>query len=193
MQKGQVRIIAGKWRSRRLMVPAVPGVRPTPDRVRETLFNWLAPILPGARCLDLFAGTGVLGFEALSRGAAWVEMVDQSAVVVEALQAAQTEFGAENVRIYRASVPNQLQTPAQPFDIVFLDPPYGENLLMPCCEYLDTHGFLASDAYVYLEAKQVIQESDLPAGWQLVKSGKAGQVYYHLTLVKRRHCEEPAS
>lgn len=180
MQKGQVRIIAGKWRGRRLKVLDLEGLRPTPDRVRETLFNWLTSFIQGACCLDLFAGTGVLGFEALSRGAAWVVMVDQSAEVVTLLQDELDQFGVDNAIIYRAAVPNQLQTPAQPFDIVFLDPPYQENILLPCCHYLEEHHFLAKQAYIYLEAQQAIQESDLPAGWRLLKSGKAGNVFYHL-------------
>src|SRR3989338_6225352 len=105
MKQGFVRIIGGKWRSRRLKVPDIKDLRPTPDRVRETLFNWLAPILPGARCLDLFAGSGVLGFEALSRGALHVEMVDQSVPVVNLLKEELSQFGASNADIYSATVP----------------------------------------------------------------------------------------
>src|SRR5262245_38024853 len=129
MKPGQVRIIAGKWRGRRLAVPDVKDLRPTPDRVRETLFNWLAPVIAGSRCLDLFAGTGVLGFEALSRGAAYVEMVDQSEKVMATLKEELAQFGANNAQIYRANVPVQLKSPSEPFNIVFLDPPYNANLL----------------------------------------------------------------
>lgn len=185
MQRGQVRIIAGKWRGRRLRVPDVKDLRPTPDRVRETLFNWLASYLPGAHCLDLYAGSGVLGFEALSRGAAQVVMVDQSVDVVSLLQKEAAEFGADNVQIYRASVPDQLQTAQQPFDIVFLDPPYQEGLLLPCCHYLEEHAYLAEAAHIYLESHQEIKESDLPAGWTIIKSGQAGQVFYHLAYRER--------
>ncbi len=180
MQKGQVRIIAGKWRGRRLKVLDMDGLRPTPDRVRETLFNWLSSVIQGAHCLDLFAGTGVLGFEALSRGASRVVMVDQSADVVQLLQDELDQFGADNGRVYRANVPNQLQTVEQPFDIVFLDPPYRDGLLLPCCHYLETQHYLAQQAYIYLEAQQPLDESELPDGWRLIKSGKAGQVFYHL-------------
>ena len=123
MKQGLVRIIAGKWRGRRLKVPDIKDLRPTPDRVRETVFNWLAPILPGAHCLDLFAGSGVLGFEALSRGAASVTLVDQSPEIVALLQEELKTFGADNATVYRATVPQQLHFPSQVFDVVFLDPP----------------------------------------------------------------------
>ena len=180
MKQGLVRIIAGKWRGRRLKVPDVKDLRPTPDRVRETLFNWLSSLIAGANCLDLFAGSGVLGFEALSRGAAYVEMVDQSAEVVKLLQEELAAFGAENARIYRAQVPGQLQAAARKFDIVFLDPPYQENLLLPTCHYLEQNGFLAESAHIYLEAQQAIKDNELPANWRLIKSQQAGQVFYHL-------------
>lgn len=179
-KEGMVRIIAGKWRSRRLKVPDMQGLRPTPDRVRETLFNWLAPYINGACCLDLFAGSGVLGFEALSRGAAYVEMVDQSAEVVKLLKEESDQFGADNAHIYCASVPEQLRPAARKFDIVFLDPPYAANLLLPVCHYLEQHDFLADSALIYLEANQVIKDNELPLNWRLIKSQKAGQVYYHL-------------
>jgi 16S rRNA (guanine966-N2)-methyltransferase len=180
MKQGLVRIIAGKWRGRRLKVPDVKDLRPTPDRVRETLFNWLASMVPGAYCLDLFAGSGVLGFEALSRGAAHVVMVDQSAAVVALLKEEAKVLEAENIEIYRGNMPKQLHPVTHPFDIVFLDPPYQENLLLPCCEYLEKHGYLASSAYIYLEAQQVIKDNELPKNWRIIKSGKAGQVFYHL-------------
>lgn len=180
MQPGFVRIIAGKWRSRRLKVPNVQDLRPTPDRVRETVFNWLGPFLPGARCLDLFAGSGVLGFEAASRGASYVEMVDQAAEVVRLLKEEALLFQAENINIYRASVPNQLIAPSQPFDIVFLDPPYKANLLTSTCDYLEANSFLNSGALIYLEADKVIEDNVLPKNWRIIKSQKAGQVSYHL-------------
>lgn len=184
-KQGVVRIIAGKWRGRQLKVPDVKDLRPTPDRVRETLFNWLTPKIAGTRCLDLFAGSGALGFEALSRGALYVEMIDQSADVVLLLQTELAALGGGNVRIYRAEVPRQLHAVTQPFDIVFLDPPYNENLLLPCCHYLEEHGFLADLAHIYLEAREVIKDNDLPANWCLLKSQQAGQVFYHLAERKR--------
>lgn len=180
MQQGHVRIIGGKWRGRRLTVPDVKDLRPTPDRVRETLFNWLAPTIHGANCLDLFAGTGVLGFEALSRGATHVTMVDQSAVAVNNLLAEVKAFSADNATVYKANVPQQLKTVDRRFDIVFLDPPYREGLLLPCCHYLEEQQYLADHAYIYIEAQQEVVASELPEGWKIIKSGKAGQVYYHL-------------
>lgn len=179
MKQG-VRIIAGKWRGRHLKVPAVKQLRPTPDRVRETLFNWLAPVIEGARCLDLFTGSGALGFEALSRGAAYVVMVDQSQEVIDLLQSELALFAANNALIYRAKVPQELRLVTLPFDIVFLDPPYQANLLRPCCAYLEEQGFLAKSAYIYLEAQQVIKDNELPSNWRLIKSRQAGQVFYHL-------------
>src|SRR5579862_5476372 len=167
MQPGFVRIIAGKWRSRRLKVPDVKDLRPTPDRVRETLFNWLAPMISGSHCLDLFAGTGVLGFEALSRGAQYVVMVDQSAAVVSHLQEALHTLEADNAAIYQAVVPKQLRPAQQPFDIVFLDPPYQSNLLTICSFYLEENHFLAPVAYIYLEANHIIKDNELPSNWRL--------------------------
>lgn len=180
MQKGQVRIIAGKWRGRRLSVPDVKDLRPTPDRVRETLFNWLSPYIAGSHCLDLFAGSGALGCEALSRGAGSVVMVDQSRQVVNLLKEELITFGADNANVYCAIIPEQLQTADQPFDIVFLDPPYQAGLLLSCCKYLEAHQCLAREAYIYLEAQTRVEENDLPKGWRLLKSSKAGAVFYHL-------------
>lgn len=183
---GFVRIIAGKWRGRRLKVPDIKGLRPTPDRVRETLFNWLAPFIEGAHCLDLFAGSGVLGFEALSRGAAFVEMIDESREVVQLLETELQVFAVTNAQVYRAKAPSGLHHADKPFDIVFLDPPYAANLLLPCCRYLEEHSFLAPSAYIYLEAQRVIEDNELPVNWKLIKKRIAGQVYYHLA-----HREKP--
>lgn len=180
MKQGQIRIIGGQWRGRKLAVPDLPGLRPTPDRVRETLFNWLQPAIVGAHCLDVFAGSGAIGFEALSRGAAHVVMVDQSAKVVTVLRQQLALLAAKNAEIYQATAPQQLKTPAQPFDIVFIDPPYQANLLLPCCHYLENQAFLADNALIYLEASDALDEAQLPANWQLLKSKQAGQVAYHL-------------
>lgn len=181
MQRGFIRIIGGKWRGRRLKVPEVIGLRPTPDRVRETLFNWLMPVLEGAYCLDLFAGSGALGFEALSRGAAFVEMIDASDVVIQLLQEECKRLGAENhSAIYRASVPQGLSPATHPFDVVFLDPPYSANLLLTCAHYLEHQDYLAKSAYIYLEAQQRIEDNELPKHWRLIKCQQTGQVFYHL-------------
>lgn len=180
MKQGLVRIIAGQWRGRRIQVPDVQGLRPTPDRVRETLFNWLTPYVVGANCLDLFAGSGVLGFEALSRGAEHVTLVDASPEVITHLRATQALLGAGALEIYRAHLPQGMIAPSRPYDIVFIDPPYEAGLLFPCCEYLENNHFLADEAYLYLEAKHRIEANALPSNWQLIKSAHAGQVYYHL-------------
>lgn len=185
MKPGQIRIIGGEWRGRKLKVPEVADLRPTPDRVRETLFNWLAPVIAGANCLDLFAGSGALGFEASSRGAAHVVMVDFSADVIALLQQEGVMLKAKNLDIYRATIPEQLKLPVKPFDIVFLDPPYQQNILLPCCFYLEENAFLADNAYIYLEAKSALTQADLPPNWEIIKSKKAGQVAYHLAQRKK--------
>ena len=182
MSHGQIRIIGGIYRGRKLKVANVGGVRPTPDRVRETLFNWLQSVIVGAHCLDLFAGSGALGFESLSRGAASVVMVDQSGIVVDLLRQELGVLGAANAHIYQARAPHQLKPAAHPFDIVFIDPPFTENLLLPSCTYLEEKGLLAREAYIYLEAKEWVTAAQLPPNWKLLKSKKAGQVAYHLAF-----------
>ncbi len=182
MKPGKVRIIGGQWRGRLINVPEGEGLRPTPDRVRETIFNWLAPVIANARCLDAFAGTGALGFEALSRGASYVEMLDANAAVVAALQKTAATFAVNAVHIYRASMPNGLKATTLPFDVVFLDPPYQADLLLPSIAYLESKQFLAPRAWIYLEANVKMNQTDLPANWRLQKAQRAGQVYYHLAL-----------
>lgn len=184
-QKGQIRIIGGAWRGRKIKVPNVIDLRPTPDRVRETLFNWLAAVIPGACCLDAFAGSGALGFEALSRGAKHVVMVDASSEVVALLKEELAIFKANHADIYRAMIPEELKKPENKFDIVFLDPPYNQDLLFPCCFYLENNGFLADQAYIYIETGKPLDENSLPANWQVIKSKKAGQVMYHLVQRSR--------
>jgi 16S rRNA (guanine966-N2)-methyltransferase len=176
---GELRIIGGTWRSRRLVFPASEGLRPTPDRVRETVFNWLTPHLPGAACLDLFAGSGAFGFEALSRGAARVVLVEKRLEVVEALRHNRGQLKADQADIVHADALQYLRGPAAAFDIVFIDPPYDSGLLGPCLELLDTRGWLKPDASIYLEAPRAVEPS-LPGSWQLLRSKTAGQVGYHL-------------
>jgi 16S rRNA (guanine966-N2)-methyltransferase len=178
--RGEVRIIGGSFRGRKLTIPDVPDLRPTPDRVRETLFNWLMGTIAGAYCLDAFAGSGVLGFEALSRGAAFVVMVDQSHTVIDLLKKESSQFKVENAEIYAATQPDGLKTPKKPFDIVFLDPPFQTDLLKKTSFYLEEKGFLAKNAYIYLEAKTPLRAEDLPSNWEIIRQKKAGQVAYHL-------------
>ena len=187
MKRGQVRIIGGKWRGRKLSIAETVEIRPTPDRVRETLFNWLMTIVPGARCLDLFTGSGALGVEALSRGASHAVLVDQSPAVVKLLKEELAVFGADNVDVFQAKMPTSWsflsQTAVKAFDLVFLDPPYRDNLLLPLCFMLEEKKLLADSAYIYLETDKVLENTELPPGWEIIKYKKAGLVGYY--LVKR--------
>ena len=188
---GTVRIISGRWRRRRLRVPGVPGLRPTPDRVRETLFNWLAGAIEGARCLDLYAGSGALGFEAASRGALKVVMVEKHAAAVACMRTAVRELGAETVEVVHGDVRRWLQGEPAPFDIVFLDPPYGSEDLADLCARLEQGGWLAPGALVYIETRAARGDPELPAGWRLLRRQKAGQVRYHLAAAADPADERP--
>jgi 16S rRNA (guanine966-N2)-methyltransferase len=180
---GGLRIVGGLHRGRRLPVPDEPGLRPTADRVRETLFNWLAPVIAGARCLDLFAGTGALGFEAVSRGAAEVVMVERSAAVARQLTANARALGADQALVIRADALEWLAGEGRPFDVVFLDPPFAAALLGPACERLSARGWVGPGARIYLEAAAKPGLPPLPAGWSLVRDRRAGQVRYALAEV----------
>ncbi|MBI3776111.1 MAG: 16S rRNA (guanine(966)-N(2))-methyltransferase RsmD [Gammaproteobacteria bacterium] len=180
-----LRIIGGSWRGRKLHFPDVDGLRPTPDRVRETLFNWLQPVIAGAHCLDLFAGSGALGFEALSRGAASVVMVERDGHAVQQLR--------ENITILKTSAAQVIQCDAleflinsradvTPFDVVFLDPPYYQNLINPCCTALESGGWLSANSILYIEAELALQTFALPRGFEHTRNKRAGQVGYHLAV-----------
>ena len=185
MAGGRIRIIGGHWRGRRLQVADRPDVRPTPDRVRETLFNWLAPDLAGARCLDLFAGSGALGFEAVSRGAARAVLIDRDPAVAARLDRERTRLGADaSVQVIEADALAWLARPpppgTAPFDLVFVDPPHRLEVHATVVSDLQEHGWLARGARVYLEAARRRALPRLPAGWTLLGSGRAGDVRYHL-------------
>lgn len=188
-ETGQVRIIAGVWRSRKITFLADPDVRPTPDRVRETLFSWLQPVIAGTRCLDLFAGSGVLGLEALSRGGVECLSIDQSPKVIATLLQQAARLSATGLTAVAADVLHFLQTKRQvypySFDLAFVDPPYQSDLLRPTLQLLHAHNWLKPGAAVYFEAKNALQEQDLPNGWQLLRSKHTKQVYYHLA---QTHC-----
>ena len=173
---GSVRIIAGDWRGRRISIPDGTAVRPTPDRVRETVFNWLRDVVVGARCLDLYAGTGVLGFECLSRGAAEAWFVETDATLAEALQATGRILGAKPHVVRRDSLAFLREPPAAPFDVVFLDPPYAQSL-EPLLELLPR--WLAPQALVYVERPRAAGLPAVPAAEWLKKS-YAGTVEYGL-------------
>lgn len=177
-----VRINAGEWRSRLLKFPDAPGLRPTPERVRQTVFNWLGQDLTGLNCLDLFAGTGVMGFEALSRNAKSAVLVEKSAAVHKAILENKAALKAEAAKVLNQDAFAFLQQNRQLFDVVFLDPPYGLSLLAKVLPLLPVH--LALDAMVYVEAEFKIETDEY---WQVLKHSKAGNVFYH--LLKSRHGE----
>lgn len=184
MMHGKVRIIGGEWRGRKLAVPEKQGLRPTPDRVRETLFNWLNWQVPASRCLDLFAGTGALGVEAASRGAKQVILVEKDRSIAEGLRQQLAPFASTKVQVIQADALQYLKkSPAEPFNIVFLDPPFQQNLLAPCCELLESTGWLTPNAFIYLEAEIELQALILPKSWIVIKQQRAGQVASY--LVKR--------
>jgi 16S rRNA (guanine966-N2)-methyltransferase len=185
--RNSVRIIGGVWRGRRVNFPDMPGLRPTPDRVRETLFNWLQHSLSGTRCLDLFAGSGALGLEALSRGAAEVVFVEQFPAAARTLQEQLVRFGAGSKGLVKEmGAARFLRTPAKPFDIVFLDPPFGKEALAEYVPMLDTGNWLSVGGLVYLENERIAGVPQLPAHWELLKSKSAGEVGYHLARVNGR-------
>ena len=191
----QVRIIGGRWKRTPLPVLDAEGLRPTPDRVRETLFNWLAARVPGARCLDLFAGSGALGLEALSRGAAHVTFVEREPAAAREIAARLTEWGSHAASVERADARTFLErTPAARFDIVFLDPPFSSTLLAEAAIRLEQGGWLSDGALIYVEcpaaaaAKRHAEPAAAPAGtapplpplWAVLKTKRAGEVGYHL-------------
>jgi len=178
--RNAVRIVGGEWRGRLLRFPAVPGIRPTPDRVRETLFNWLQQRVAGSRCLDLYAGSGALGLEALSRGAAEVVFVDVEPAVTRYLVGQLKDFACDRGRVVRSAAAGYLDGPVQAFDIVFLDPPFDAAALPDTCRRLERGGWLAPGGFAYLEAASAAGPPELPAGWTLLRSKRAGEVGYHL-------------
>lgn len=179
---GRVRIIGGRWRGRRIAFPEAEGLRPTPDRARETLFNWLAPYLPGARVLDLYAGSGVLGLEALSRGASSLVAVDGSRLVAAQLRESGQQLGAEGLDVVAMDVPAFVNTARRdPFDVVFLDPPYAEADYEGLCAALDTSALVRPDGFVYLEfATPRASTFAAPDGWSRHRSSRVGHLTYQL-------------
>ncbi len=185
--RNSVRIIAGTWRGRRINFPDIPGLRPTPDRVRETLFNWLQHDVAGARCLDLFAGSGALGLEALSRGAKELVFVEQAVAAARGLTEQLTRLGVTGrAQVMEMGATRFLRTPAQPFDIAFLDPPFGREALAEYVPMLDTGNWLKEGGLVYLENEKAAGVPVLPPHWEMLKSKAAGEVGYHLARVGSR-------
>jgi 16S rRNA (guanine966-N2)-methyltransferase len=176
---GRVRIIGGSLRNSRLEVPDLPGLRPTAERVRETLFNWLAPVIEGMDCLDLCAGTGALGIEALSRGAASVQFIERDARAAQALRANLVRLRADAARVDVTDAGSFLQQAGRAHDLVFLDPPFALDLWATLAGQLERGGWLAARAWIYVESPRAVVP-DLPPTWQLHREGHAGEVRFAL-------------
>ena len=168
-QGGQLRIIGGRWRSRVLPVIEQPGLRPTPDRVRETLFNWLQAEIPGSRCLDLFTGSGALGLEAASRGAKQVTLID-----------VEPALAADNIELVQQDALLWLNKSGRNYDVVFVDPPYASEYLFKVCQKLEMNHWLSDRAFIYIELPSEQELPELPLNWQIIRGKKAGQVGYYL-------------
>jgi len=180
-RQGQLRIVAGNWRSRLLQIADVPGLRPTAERIRETLFNWLAPRIHGARCLDLCAGTGALGIEALSRGASSVVLVERSPVATKTLKANIASLSAAGAEVLNIDAQKYLaESEVEVFDIVFIDPPFADDLQHELCRLLAERQWLADDARVYVEMDRDQPGLRLPENWQELKNKTTGNVRYVL-------------
>ena len=184
-----VRINAGEWRSRLIKFPDAEGLRPTPERVRQTVFNWLGQDLTGLNCLDLFSGTGVMGFEALSRGAIAVTLVEKSSPAYKALISNKQLLQADKANILHQDALQFLNQNTLKFNIIFLDPPYNQEWLPKLLPLIAAH--LHAEGLVYVEAEYALDESQLNASagfmddWQIVKQNKAGNVFYHLLKAQK--------
>jgi len=177
---GSLRIIAGAWRGRPLSFSDVEGLRPTGDRIRETLFNWLQPMLGFSRCLDCFAGSGALGFEAASRGASLVVMVEADRQAFNDLKQNQGVLKADQCDIIHSRIESYLATVSEPFDVVFLDPPYQLDLWSNVAEQLTENGLLNEGARIYLEYPRRQSQPLLPSSWHCLREKQAGDVKYAL-------------
>ncbi|WP_330924399.1 16S rRNA (guanine(966)-N(2))-methyltransferase RsmD [Candidatus Sororendozoicomonas aggregata] len=182
---GQLRIIAGQWRGRKLPITNLEGLRPTPDRVRETVFNWLAPYVPGARLLDCFSGSGALAFEALSRGAAHACMLEKAGEAARLLSGNLELLQAKNATVINTDALQWLAQPAAaPFDLIFLDPPFRQGLLEKTCKRLAENGYTDTETLIYMEAEKGLALSSLMPEWVMIKEKVAGQVGYSLWQVQ---------
>ena len=182
----QLRVIGGQWRGRKLDFIAVDGLRPTPDRVRETLFNWIQPYLPGAQCLDLFSGTGALGIEALSRGAGHVTFVDLNRTTAQQLKHNLQVLKTQQAEVIEADITQWLASRLTgnevKYDLVFMDPPFRKDLVGVCCGWLEQHEMLSDNAVIYIETESELPHINTPTHWIEHRHKKAGQVSYRLFL-----------
>jgi 16S rRNA (guanine966-N2)-methyltransferase len=179
-RSGFIRLISGQWKGRKLPVREVEGLRPTTDRIKETLFNWLAAEVRDSRCLDLFAGSGSLGFEALSRYARHVTMVEMDRGAAQQLSKNLSTLQSQQATIIQRDALSLLAEPGEPFDIIFLDPPFRRDLLDTVCQRLESGGWLSDDALIYIEREREGGAPQLPTNWHLLKDKQAGQVCYQL-------------
>ncbi|RLV59185.1 16S rRNA (guanine(966)-N(2))-methyltransferase RsmD [Parashewanella curva] len=183
-QSSQVRIISGQWRGRKLPIHDAEGLRPTTDRIKETVFNWLMADVRGARVLDCFAGSGSLSFEALSRNAEFAQLLELDKKAAKQLQQNLTTLKCDNAKVNQGDSLSLLkQAPDKPFDLVFLDPPFRKNLLEPCIELLMQNQWLTNEALIYIELESDAAQLTVPESWRLLKQKVAGQVdsrlYFH--------------
>lgn len=176
--KQEIRIIGGLYRGKKIHFPVIDGLRPTPDRVKETLFNWLMHHIHDARCLDAFAGSGSLGFEAFSRGASKVVMLEHSPIAFTNLKKISAQFQSAKLQVTQIDARIYLQQGREEFDLIFLDPPFAEDYLLPCLENLAQNPMLVSGGLVYVESPTLIELN--PSQWVLVKQKQAGQVFFAL-------------
>jgi 16S rRNA (guanine966-N2)-methyltransferase len=181
----RLRIIGGQWRSRFLPFPDVEGLRPTTDRVRETLFNWLQSIVHGATVLDVFAGSGALGFEALSRGAQHVTLIEKNALAAKQLNDNIQTLKTSDASVVQTDALHYLSQQKEPFNLIFLDPPFSKDLLPKCIALIDDNHLLAENGWIYLESEQDLASLNLPASWALHREKKAGNV--KLCLYQKQH------
>lgn len=183
-QPSFVRIIGGDWRSRKLAFPDSAGLRPTPDRVRETLFNWLQAYTAGAYCLDLFSGSGALAFETLSRGAAHATLIDASNQVCRSLKQNLLNLKTQKAEVLEVDalqwLASQKDGTGTRYDVIFLDPPFNQGLIEPICALLETNALLAADAMIYIESETSLGTPKVPNHWMLYREKRAGQVDYRL-------------
>lgn len=178
----KIRIIGGQWRSRRITFPDIPGLRPSLDRIRETAFNWLMPFIPGAKCLDLFAGSGALGFEALSRGAQFCCFVDNNPRVLACLHenAATLAIPTNQYLILRAQAPKKMPLlPNKPYDIIFLDPPFHQNLLNATIPWLTQNQVISAQTLIYMEMEKNTPSILSPA-WEIIRRQETSRIIFQL-------------
>ncbi len=175
-----LKIIGGEWRSRSIKFNDAPGLRPTPARVRETVFNWLRNDILASRCLDLYAGSGALSFEAASRGAKQVVQVENNPLACRALKENAVSLGADQFKIIQMDTFRYLAGDAEVFDVVFIDPPFQQGLAMQTCHWLEDKGWLSAHAKIYVEVESTLKLEGMPDHWQCLKSKVAGEVGYYL-------------